>query len=164
MRMNANNYRSILSKSGLNDTEVCKRTGLSEKTLFWILDNGFIEISTLERIADALGCSVGEIALEDIGSSTENVIEWQRDAQTATLSISQRGTISRIKKLAEKHPEKCQIIAENTDGSIYAHIPVKWIKIHAERDLTDEQRKVIAEQLHKNILNSSKYRENLGQI
>lgn len=164
MRLNVNNYCSILSKSGLNDAEVCKRTGLSEKTLFWILDNGFIEVSTLERIADALGCSVGEIALEDIGSSTENVIEWQRDAQTATLSISQRRTISRIKKLAEKHPEKCRIIAENTDGSICAHIPVSWLKIYPERDLTDEQKKAIAGHLHKNFLDSHKQGDDLGQI
>lgn len=41
MRMNVDNYRCILSKSGLNDAEVCKRTGLTEKSLIYILDNGF---------------------------------------------------------------------------------------------------------------------------
>lgn len=33
MRMNVDNYRCILSKSGLNDAEVCKRTGLTEKSI-----------------------------------------------------------------------------------------------------------------------------------
>lgn len=140
MRLNVDNYRSILSKSGLNDAEVCKCTGLSEKTLLWILDNGAIEVSTLERIADALGCNTGEIALEDIGSCTENVIEWQRDAQRATLSLSQRRTITMVKRLAEKYPEKCQIVAENKDGSICAHVPVEWIKIAPLAQRTEKQR------------------------
>ncbi len=140
MRLNVDNYRSILSKSGLNDTEVCRCTGLLEKTLLWIFDNGAIEVSTLERIADALECQVCDIAMEDIGSMTENVIEWQRDAQCATLSLSQRRTITRVKKLAEWYPEKCQIIAENKDGSVYAHIPVEWIKIAPIAQRTKKQR------------------------
>lgn len=154
MRLNVDNYRSILSKSGLNDAEVCKCTGLSEKTLLWILDNGAIEVSTLERIADALRCNTGEIALEDIGSCTENVIEWQKDARRATLSLSQRRTITRVKRLAEKYPEKCQIVAENKDGSICAYVPVSWIKINPEMNLTDEQRENKADLMRRNVLNN----------
>lgn len=142
MRLNVNSYLDILSKSGLNNTDVCKSTGLSEKTLNWILDNGFIEVSTLERIADAIGSSTKAIALPDYDGCTENVIEWQKDNERATLTICQRRTITKVKKLAESHQEECQIVAENKDGSIYAHVPVNWIKISPPRGVSEERREL----------------------
>lgn len=48
--------------------------------------------------------------------------------------------ITRIKRLAAEHPEQVQIIAENGDGSICAHIPVSWVKIKPEMHLTQEQK------------------------
>lgn len=140
MRLNVGNYRSILSKNGLTDGQVCKSTGLSEKTLSWILENQYIEVSTLELIAGALGVASGEIALPDSDGCTENVIEWIKDQGRATLTLSQRRTITRVKRLAGKHPEECQIVAENPDGSICAHVPVSWIKILPPAARTEKQR------------------------
>ena len=151
MRLHVDNYRAILDKSGLSDAEVCKRTGLTEKTLLWILDNGFIECETMERIADAIGCSMQQIVLPDITGNVENGIEWVKDSERATISLSQRRMISRVKKLAEQHPEQCQILAENEDGSIYAHIPVSWVKISPPAVRTEEQIKAarrVMEDLH----------------
>lgn len=37
----------------------------------------------------------------------ENAIEWLKDEKRATLSLSQRRTISRVKQLAEQYPEEC---------------------------------------------------------
>lgn len=48
----------------------------------------------------------------------ENVIEFMTNDIRATLSFSQGRYKSVIRKLAEKHPEDCQIIADNEDGSI----------------------------------------------
>lgn len=151
MRLHVDNYRAILDKSSLNDAEVCKRTGLTEKTLLWILDNGFIECETLERVADAIGCSMQQIVLPDITGNVENGIEWVKDSEWATLSLSQRRMISRVKKLAEQHPEQCQILAENEDGSIYAHIPVSWIRINPGMELTEEQKEKKAKTMRENI-------------
>lgn len=67
--------------------------------------------------------------------------------QKATLSLSQRRTISRVRQLAKSHPEECQIIAENKDGSICAHIPVSWVRINPSRELSEEQRRQMAERL-----------------
>lgn len=140
MRLNVSNYRRILDKNGMEDAEVCKRTGLSEKTLSWILDNQYIEYSTLEHIADAIGCTPNELALPDTIRCTENVIEWTRDQERATLTLSQPRTISRVRKLADKHPEECQIVSENEDGSICAHVPVRWIIIRPFRHMSEEER------------------------
>ena len=70
----------------------------------------------------------------------ENVIEWLRDEKRATLSLSQRRTISRVKQLAEQYPEECQIVAENKDGSVCAHVPVSWVKISPPAVRTETQR------------------------
>ncbi len=139
MRLNVSSYRSVLGNKGLTDDQVCKSTGLSPKTLFWILENQYIEVSTLELVANALGVSSGEIALPDSDGCMENVIEWTKGQGRATLTLSQRRTITKVKRLAEKHPEECQVVAENPDGSICAHVPVSWIKISPPAARTEKQ-------------------------
>ena len=138
MRMNVDSYRCILSKSGLNDTEVCKRTGLTEKSLIYILDSGFLEISTLERIADALNVPVKEISRPDSTGCNENVIEFTKDSSRATVTITQGRYKSRIEKLAAEHPEECEIVVKNRDGSMVAHFPVSWIRINPNRQPTEK--------------------------
>ncbi len=145
MRLNTDNYQRILNEKQLSHEYVQKAAGLSEKTYSWILDNGFIECETLERIADAINCSVGDILSPDYEGYSENVIEWIKDEKRATLTLSQRRTISRVKKLAAQYPEQCQVVAENKDGSICAHIPVNWIRINPGMELTEEQRRQKAE-------------------
>lgn len=147
MRLNVSNYLDILSKKQLTDEYVQKATGLSKMTYLWILKGGFIECSTLERIADAVGCPVEDILSPDYEGYAENVIEWVKDDKRATLSLSQRRTITRIKELAEKYPDKCEILAENKDGSLYAHIPVEWVRINPRMNLTDEQKAERAKRL-----------------
>ncbi len=82
-------------------------------------------------------------------ASCENVIEWIRNSKVATISFSQKRFITKIKKLAEKHPEQIQIVYENKDGSIVAHIPVSAIhlSIVKRKELTDEQRQQAIERM-----------------
>ena len=77
----------------------------------------------------------------------ENVIEFIENERRATVTFSQGRFKSRIRKLAAEHPEECQIMKENKDGSLLAHIPVSWIKINPTRQLSDEQRKELAERM-----------------
>ena len=149
MRLNINNYNRILGEKGLKNDEVCKRTGLSEKSLNWILQNQYLEVSTLERIAEAIGCSPKEIYLPDYADVTENVIEWEKDSGQATVTLSQRGMISKIRKLAETKPNECQIVAEYKENTIVAHIPRKWIKISPPREVSEEFRQQAGERLNK---------------
>ena len=80
--------------------------------------------------------------------NNENAISWIRGNKIATVTFSQGRYISKIKKLSEKFPDDVQIVAENKDGSIVAHIPVSYIKINrSARELTDEEKKAIAKRL-----------------
>ena len=149
MRLNINSFNQILVEKGLKKDDICQITGLSKKSFDWILENQYIEISTLERIAEAIGCSSREISLSDYADVTENVIEWQRDSQKATVTICQKSMINKIRKLAEARPNECQIIAENKDNSIVAHIPRKWIKISPPKEVSDEQREISRQNMMK---------------
>lgn len=90
---------------------------------------------------------------ENINSNNENNIEFLTNAETATCSFSQGRYVSRMKKLAEKYPDDVQITAENKDGSIVAHFPVKWVKINPPKQLSEETREKLAEQGRRNLLN-----------
>ncbi len=140
MRINVGKYRAIAGQAGITDRTVGERTGLSPKTLSWILESGFIEVQTLELVADALGCTAGELAMPDPAMGGENVIEWQKGQQRATVTLSQQRVISRVEKLAEEHPGQCEIVAKHGDGTLCAHIPVAWIRINPPRELTEEER------------------------
>lgn len=77
----------------------------------------------------------------------ENVIEFIQNEKTATVSFCQGRYITRIKELAKKKPDECQITNTNPDGSIVAHIPVSWIRINPNMELSDERREEMAERM-----------------
>ena len=77
----------------------------------------------------------------------ENVIEFFRNQEKATVTFCQPRFVGKVKELAEEYPEDVQITYENPDGSIVAHVPTKWIKISAPRKMTEEQREKCAERL-----------------
>ncbi len=162
MRVNGKAVTKIMERDGLTAEIICQRTGLFEKSLLWILENGFASTDAIERIADAIGVTVQEIALPDISGNVENTIEFIRGEERATVSFSQGRYISRIKKLAAERPEECQILAENKDGSICAHVPVAWVRITPPRELTDEQRQQMAEAMRRNILDKDNTRSEKG--
>lgn len=70
----------------------------------------------------------------------ENVIEFLENQQRATVTFSQGRYKTRIRKLAKARPEECQIVAENKDGSILAHIPTSWVRITPPPVRTEAQR------------------------
>ena len=79
---------------------------------------------------------------KNINSNHENVIEWLRNSDVATVTLSQGKYITKVKKMAKEHPDKVQIVHENSDGSIVAHIPVKAIKLSIieGRQYTEEEK------------------------
>lgn len=79
----------------------------------------------------------------------ENVIEFLENQERATVTFSQGRYKNRIKRLATERPGECQIMAENPDGSLCAHIPVAWIKITPPAVRTESQREMAREQMRK---------------
>ena len=149
MRFNGKKYQEIMQEKGLTPETVCTRTGLHITSLNFILANGFVSEEAMERLAAAAGVELGTLIVPDITGTSENTIEFEKDCQCATVTFSQGRFKTRIRKLAEKKPEDCQIIAENQDGSLCAHIPVGWIRINPSVELSDAQ----VEARRRNILN-----------
>lgn len=74
----------------------------------------------------------------------ENVLEFISGARTVTVSFTNQKHINRIKKLYEERKDDFKYFNENTDGSICAKIPLKWVKLNpgskTGRVMTEEQK------------------------
>lgn len=75
------------------------------------------------------------------------------DKEHGFFSTDERRFITKVRRLQEKFPDKARIIAEpeNNDGCLYCELPTEWfmIRVPKKRDLTDEQRREIAERLQR---------------
>lgn len=79
----------------------------------------------------------------------ENCIEWLTGEQRVALTITQKKFKSRIKNYADKYPDEVKILHENADGSIYCHMPLKYIHITRTREMTEEEKQAAKERLQK---------------
>lgn len=77
----------------------------------------------------------------------ENVLEFISGARTVTVSFTNQKHINRIKKLYEERKDDFKYFHENTDGSICAKIPLKWVKLNPGskngRVMTEEQKEAV---------------------
>ena len=64
-----------------------------------------------------------------IDAVQENVIEWLNGDEEATCTFSQGRYINRVKKLAEKYPDRVKIMVQNKDGSILVKLPLKALHL-----------------------------------
>lgn len=81
----------------------------------------------------------------------DNGVEWYTGDERVTATFSQRKWVSKIKKLADKRPADVEIVAENEDGSIVAHLPLSFIKISPPKQVSEEQKERMRLQAQKNI-------------
>ena len=92
--------------------------------------------------------------------NTENMIEFISGTRTATVTFTNKKHINRIKKLYEERKDDFKYFKENTDGSVCAKIPLKWIKINAGsktgRVMTEEQKEAARIRLQKVRENKNK--------
>lgn len=66
------------------------------------------------------------------------------------ITTAEKKFVNKIKKLKEQYPDEIKIIAENDNGSIYAHVPYDWFvfpRPPKKINYTPEQRAAIAERL-----------------
>lgn len=82
----------------------------------------------------------------------DNCFEWILGETTASVTFSQKKFVNKLKKLAKQYPDNVEIIAENEDGSICAHVPVSWFKFSPPkkgREFTEEEKQAAAERMLK---------------
>ena len=79
----------------------------------------------------------------------ENCIEWLNGQDTMSVTLSQGRYISKVRKLAKKYPDLVQILAENNDGSIFAHMPLKSLKLNiiSPKELGDDEKEKLVKRL-----------------
>ena len=80
----------------------------------------------------------------------EIVIEWIRgDSEAGVTAYAGSKIKNKIMKLAQE--SRAVSVIENEDGSIYAQVPVSWIKIQKPREYSEEQKLKMRETLNKNF-------------
>lgn len=88
------------------------------------------------------------------------MIEFISGTRTATVTFTNQKHINRIKKIYEERKDDFKYFKENTDGSVCAKIPLKWIKINAGsktgRVMTEEQKEAARIRLQKVRENKNK--------
>lgn len=82
-----------------------------------------------------------------ISYEQENSIYWCNGEKTVETTFSSTRYINKIKKLHEEHSDEFVNYIENKDGSVFARIPAKWVKISYPRQVSDEQREAARERL-----------------
>ena len=79
------------------------------------------------------------------------MIEFISGTRTATVTFTNQKHINRIKKIYEERKDDFKYFKENTDGSVCAKIPLKWIKINpgskTGRVMTEEQKEAARKRL-----------------
>lgn len=71
----------------------------------------------------------------------DNSIQWYTGDDYVSVTLSQRKHINKVRKMAKQHPESVQILHENYDGSIFARLPLKAVKLSiiTRKESEDEQ-------------------------
>lgn len=73
-------------------------------------------------------------------------IEWIKSAEYAGVTVPSGTALkSKLLKLADKNPNEVTIIAKNSDGSLFAHVPVNYIKISPPRQVSEKQKEAASE-------------------
>jgi hypothetical protein len=79
----------------------------------------------------------------------ENNIEWITGDNMMSVTLTSQRHINKIRKLAERKPDEVKIVT-NKDGSIYATLPLSYLKFNPPMNLTEEQKKELAKRLKRN--------------
>lgn len=123
------------------------------------LEDEFEKVETKQREWLDMGFSIDSAPLQeldkqmdDIWADIDRLQRKQKEMQTTGRAYVDPTSTDKsvIRKLSEKHPDDCQIIADNEDGSICAHVPVAWIRISPPKQYTEEQRQQMGERMRQN--------------
>ena len=76
----------------------------------------------------------------------EFAIEWVKGVEYAGVTVPSGTALkSKLFRLAKENPDEVKIITENKDGSLFAHVPVNYIKISPPKKMSEEQKEAASE-------------------
>lgn len=93
-----------------------------------------------------------------MGNCIDNCMEWLTGQRIGAVTFSQKRWINKIKSYAKDYPDEIKIIAEDPNGTIYAHVPISWFKFSPPRkgrEFSEEEKSAAAERL-KNARNKKR--------
>ena len=144
MRVDTKKIIQLMNEhDAMTPNEFSIKSCIPREQLDFIMDCGFASEESIYRIANALDTDIKSIAIVET-ASCENGIEFIKDDPRATVLFSQRRYINRVKQLAKKFPDDCEILAENRDGSICAHVPTAWVKINPPKQISEETKEKLS--------------------
>ncbi len=83
----------------------------------------------------------------------ENVIEFLSGEHYCSVTFTNRVHINRIKEIYRSHENEFKEFIENTDGSVYAKFPLKWVRLNPSkrtgRVISEEEKEKLRVQLEK---------------
>lgn len=79
----------------------------------------------------------------------ETIINFNEAEATASVYTYNGALRRRLEKLAEERPEECKMIGSGQAADYI--IPKGWIKINPTRQMSEEQRKILAERAKANF-------------
>lgn len=82
-------------------------------------------------------------------NTCEIAIEWEKGREKATISAYNNSRLKgKIMKYAISHSSEVDV-KENKDGSIVAHVPIKWVKVSPPKQMSEEQKIAAGERMRK---------------
>ncbi len=81
----------------------------------------------------------------------ENALEWLVGDENVTVTLYRGRLQNRILRLAEEHPDEVAVICrpDENNGFLFAHIPLKWLRIQPPRAMSEELKERGRQQLQK---------------
>ena len=83
----------------------------------------------------------------------ETCINYVDCDDMVSVSTYQKKYINKLKALVEDHPDEVKVVAENDDGTVCVHLPLKYVHIsfgeHKRREMSEDQKVAAAERLKK---------------
>lgn len=80
----------------------------------------------------------------------ENSIYWINGEKVVSFTAPQNTKLTRkVLKLADLKPDDVKIDKVNDDGTIFAHFPLRYLKINPPKELSEERKAALAEQMRR---------------
>lgn len=109
-------HRAVEEKLGGNWAELARRAGLTPSTLQQAKTGGDIRLSTLSRIAEALGLTIDEIVAEPIPRLGEETKDYKRGVDT--LSREEEVLVEKYRHLKPSDRTRAQAIVDTLASTV----------------------------------------------